>query len=227
MKYLNSNNIDLMKLEKYINDLYFEIVSCEEISIYKDNLLEMKVNILNNYLNDVKNVLSFQKKLDKISLYTYLFTLVSLLFIGVSLYIPLLVNLISALVRVFIRKNVNQNIIDNEIEINCLEITLANCQTFLESKTTKKIDSLEPVQDDDKINVEIMANEFLQKYLNGEILQIDDNTKEVVINILKDDLGVEEQNLGVLLKLAKLKISRENLESELKLVRKNGKIDEK
>ena len=116
-------------------------------------------------------------------------------------------------------------------KIDNLNITIANCRRFLNSRTIKEdISIIENKKEKNVSDVKniILANEAIEKVIGtGVIEDFSENLKQDMIKILQDDLTTDESDLTLLLNKALEKIARENSNINDDFCKKLTKNDKK
>jgi len=232
---------ELSEVENQISKIYYNIMSSNEISVYKEQLLSTKLNLLAFKIESISNSIIYYKKLEtkkivKKIILTILLEIISFVMIFISLAVSLIMQPIILLSAVKIigdyisndEEKLNARIIERLTEIRNIA---NNCDTFMTAKITKREERLSEQRmklKAESLDVDL-ANEYLGNYINtGELPEISDNIKETLIKMLQEDLETEESDLEALLSLASDKFLMKNLNEELKLnmiliKRKNNK----
>jgi len=239
----NTSIEKIREIEQEVFKIYDELVEIEEISTYKSILIGKKINLLisklyylvKNTINEDQNkrekILEKLKKyriLILISLIVFLiFPLIGLILSGTYLWLTLkLKEKLSELIKPEEKDDIFNKVTD-------LSNTVTNIYTFLEKKSEKRIQRLANERIDNMnqtLNV-YLANTYLQLILSKEtesdLVTVSNEVAIILVKMLQEDLETEESDLETLLSIAKIKISTENLKSELKLSRILPKMEEK
>lgn len=99
-----------------------------------------------------------------------------------------------------------------------------NCDTFMKAKSKKREERI--IEESKELSDITLANELLSYMLHsGSVTEIPEEIKFYIIKMLQEDLDTKEESLAELIKIARDKISIENLNDELELKLKLFKID--
>lgn len=224
---------ELNKIDKELSIIYFDIMKANEISIYKKELINQKVALLNlkfeELMPELQNIddngiseelIKKETQKDRLIMIFVLFLMLIfpligfLAFTGYSIYS--LVHLTKLLMDY---KNNSNKITNSQDKIRSMEITLHNCGVFLNKKHNIWLENQNKNNEEVMRNLEItIANNLLQEHLNtGYFRPIPKNVEEYLIEMLQEDLQTDEKELSKLMELAREKTNLENLSKEMEL----------
>ena len=241
MKKINNEEITCFfaSAEKDYTKIFNTLLDEKVLFPQKAILLSRKLGLTSynyyNYIDDLEEQLAKLKKKGKIKFWvsnTFLILFFILfMFTGLSLtYFGILFFCASS----YGGKKQEKDAINtyNEVEKNKKELAtlIENCNRLLDSKTSIYYENSKKINN--KENQEILnllsANKYIQIYLENDFLpDVDIDVQNVMIRILQDELKTKENYLDVLLKMAKEKISFENLRKESELTRVLDKSNKK
>lgn len=227
-------------IENEFSEIYYELMGCDEISVYKKSLLISKANLLAlKYKKFADEIIEDDKKLKrklqlklKLMIIFAFIECVCIFLLPIAFIIPSIVKLYLLISSKKLEREVLTEKEWDEIRKTAsnVETIVTNIETFLEVKSNKRVERL---QEERKNNIKEalmidVANRWLESFFDFEI-DIDDNftitmpkeIEDILIKMLQDDLKVEEDNLVTLLKMAMANIKSNNIveQDELKLTR--------
>lgn len=227
-KYI-SRVVDMLDKESF--ELFKEIIDLSDESIYKIIPLYERAHYLTDVYNDVMDAINYINKIEA-SNFEYAFKRYQLkkLLISMTTLSTFLLNaLLGILSFVILSKRANKDFADECIEIyDAMEFiseeqlrvifaTLGNCSRLLNGKKNRIFDHLRKIQPDINESLCIMiCNDAIKEYISGnasieQIEYLDPYYKSTIVNILKQDLNSDSDDLIELLNLAKEKSDKSKL----------------
>lgn len=222
------------EMDSIISPLFYEIMDYEEISVYKEKLIQEKIYLLTTKMNgliDYTNAYLLQeadeitKKQKRFFRTLIILFILSIVFPFLGIFTLIYFSNTTDKLKQLINDLKND---DCDVLVNEVSTILENCQTFLDAKVKKRKENLAEESDRD-INYRciVVANYILNIYLNTDVLlPITNSVREILVKMLQEELQVSEADLEELLKMAKVKVAEETLTDELKLSRKSSKNSE-
>ena len=206
----------ISELDKASYDLFGEIVSLSSDSYYKiDNLLT-RVNELSRLYNETKESYVYINKIEQSS-YDYAakrFQMKRMLTAMTTIYAFVANALLGILAFVLLNDRATKDFCNeldyinerirkfDENELTRIKDTIENCSRILSGKI-KRMEN-----ESEEYNLITAANSFIYSYIEGLIEfdiinSLNDDIKKIIINILKNDLESESENLFELLERSK------------------------
>jgi len=225
---------DLENVKRNMNDIFDEVVSDKEISQYRLELLNRKVCLLEgaqatlaykyvSYKDGTKELLKENIKILFVLLLSWLIiTLLNipLVALGIIALEFLTVNYPNKLI-----KNYENTVDDYKKIIRDIDNTTISCNNFIFKRMKAHQDNEGLENNNPK---EVKANDFIAYYINnGEMLSVSKEELELAIKILQFELQMDDNNLEVLLKEAKDRVSEESLKEEMFRIRKKSEKNSK
>lgn len=231
------------QIDKETFKIFCDVCENKEISLYKNYLLNAKLDILESSLETTLITLlnaetyNINKLIKKQKLF------IILLF--VSLIIFFFNPLIGAGLNIFCLWSflkINKKGIEETLSIEdangylekakTMETMFQNCRTFLNAHTNYEIESLEEELQDESLRKIDLANEHIEiAVMNGGITNsIPPEIQALMVSMLQSDLQTDEQDLEKLMHMViekELGESLENTEEMVRIREKNTKNEEK
>lgn len=227
------------EFEIEFSKIYYEVMGYDEISIYKKTLLSNKSYLLalkykdfiNKLIEEDKKATQKVKNRFKLMIITAVIELVSIFAFPLISFLPFIAEIyvLVSLKKLEKETLTKQDLVEIEKLATEISVIVENISTFLEAKSNKRIERLQNERKNNmeetlKINI---ANSWLEIVLESNFskealsVTLPKEIEEIIIKILQEDLNLEEDNLFVLLDIAKNKIQENSivLEDELKLTR--------
>lgn len=225
-KYI-SRIIDMLDKESF--ELFKEIIDLSDESVYKIIPLYERANYLTDVYSKVMDAISYVNKIEA-SNFEYAFKRYQLkkLLISMTTISSFLLNaLLGIFLFVILSKKANKDFADECDEIyNAIDTiddeklrviftTLGNCSRLLKGKEDRVFKRLKEMQTDESLCI-MICNDAINSYISGEVnaqqlLCLEPNYQSTIVNILKQDLNTDSEDLIELLTLAKEKSSKNTM----------------
>ena len=217
----------------------FDIVCDEkEISMYKIQLLNSKLNLLSNSLDETMltllNGTSFELKWFMLrQTITIILSIIALIIMFFSLPIGLIIAGISGVSWFKLSREANIKAkeiikVDEVVNIaNEMVPIFDNCYTFLNGRTNYNLENKPEELEDEELRKINLANHHIELVMaNNTKDLIPEEIQETMIKLLQDDLQTDERDLEKLLEIAVKKIISEQRQNEQDMSLRRTKNDE-
>lgn len=207
------------ELDKECFKLFSEVSSLDNNSYYKVDNLFIRVNNLTDMLQDVIESFDYLKKIELDS-YNYASKrlLFKMLLTGITTYLAFSANaLLGIMSFITLSNRANDNFISeveyinsrvepyDKINLTMVANTLGNASRILKGKMNQLYKKQERMELDDTL---LIANNAIVGFVGGEynrenILELDEESRKKIVQILDHDLGSESSDVFELLDIVK------------------------
>lgn len=234
-KILNYIVEQMEELDLDIQNIFSEVISDKERSIYQLKLFQKKVELLELKKAGLeKNLKEYEENIHELHRIRGLYSLMFLLIVGTALIMFDIFFAYGIIYMLYIWGSAytNKLIYDYDQAYKKLEPvlqlrsnTLFSSRNIINKKLSKKKEAVEKLDVENDISLELKANKMISEYIdNGILMHITDEVSKEVIKILQYELNCDSDEVLILLDQAKKEIKRE--EKNVDLVRVRGKDDE-